>query len=185
MGRLAVLVALALASCNYGASFADCQVRCAITDDCPDGFACDPDGYCRLGPTTQTCAVRGGDADVPNDGRAARCTGTPAACTTFTAAAACGGQQGCSFAAPSCTRTIECEAIATNMQCMMTPGCETDFATSTCRDIAGYCQGATEPACEAPHGTQCEFAGGCTGTPAPCATLAEAACRATVGCRYD
>jgi hypothetical protein len=56
--RLAGVIAV-LAACYSPASYRDCEISCAASGVCPDGFTCDPtDGMCRS-PGSDTCS------DVP------------------------------------------------------------------------------------------------------------------------
>jgi hypothetical protein len=183
------LAAIAASGCSYAASFDDCAVACRAIGDCPSGLVCGPEGFCRVvDGAGGTCAEVRGDAGIPPPGDGPpgnRCLGTPSACATFTGAAACGNQDGCTHATATCTLATNCSAIMTNLQCQDTPGCTTDFATSTCVKRANYCVGATKADCEDTE--SCAFAGGCGGTPAACAAFAasEAACRAQAGCTWN
>jgi hypothetical protein len=184
---LAVVVAAATA-CTYAARFEDCAVACRGIGDCPADYVCGPEGYCRntSGPGGTCAEVRGdagfNDTDGPAGGR---CTGTPTACSTFVPMGDCLGQDGCTFTPSTCTLTTNCSAITTNNQCMNTPGCATDFTTSTCKPVAGYCHGSTKPICEAIE--SCAYAGGCAGTPNACASYAsdESGCRTQGGCDWN
>jgi hypothetical protein len=184
--RLVVKLVLAcalLASCSYHASFGDCTVVCRAPTECPDGFACGAEGFCRAGGATDTCASVRGDANLGGDvGLQEHCVGTPTACETIIPMSDCVAHAGCSFGASFCQRTVNCAGIGTNTECENTPGCQTDIPTSTCQDIGGYCHGLTKSACESLHGTECAFTGGCTGTPRACIAFSPADCFMQDGC---
>ena len=191
MNRSFAIAALAMVNaCSYGASFADCEVVCHASDDCPSGFACGGEGLCRPTGVGDSCARLLGDASQPpngdggSDGGKARCVGTATACATLQSASECNAQSGCSFAPLSCTLTTNCSQFMTNQACVAAPGCATDFTTSTCKKIAGYCAGSTQQTCE--DTTDCVFGGGCGGTPNACGTRSsETACKASAGCSWQ
>lgn len=174
-------------SCTYSASFNDCAVECRAPDQCPSGFTCGGEGFCRAAGASDTCASIRGDAGLADDApKVSTCSGTPTACDTFVSMTECLDQDGCTFTSSTCTRTIDCSAITTNQQCINTPGCDTDIPTSSCRDIGGYCHGLSKSACESLHGTECAFAGGCGGTPQACATYTDRnLCLTQGGCDFQ
>jgi hypothetical protein len=51
-------IVIAATGCSYGVSFSDCELSCAGTAPCPDGFTC-RDGLCRLGGATGACEAPG------------------------------------------------------------------------------------------------------------------------------
>jgi hypothetical protein len=182
--KLAVAVVLALASaCSYGAKFEDCLVNCAGPGDCPSGMVCNTEHRCRPVDETGTCNAILGDAGLTGDGSSSnRCHGTATACNTFAGQTACADQTGCTFTSPVCFRTLNCSSIGTNQECMNTPGCQTDISTSTCKAIGGYCHGLTKDACLSLHPGECDYQGGCEGTPDACETLDSPACTGHAGC---
>ena len=188
MERLLVVLALASA-CSYGASFDDCDLVCRSPDDCPTGFTCGVEGLCRPEGAARSCAEVIAASDASNnpatgDAASKRCQGTATSCATLSSSSTCSAQSGCSFAALSCTLTTNCSQFMTNQACVAAPGCATDFTTSTCKPITGYCNGSTEPTCEATE--DCVFGGGCGGTPSACGAHAtETACQANAGCAWN
>jgi hypothetical protein len=180
-----VVIATILTGCSYTASFQDCAVACSAPTECPQDFTCNSEGFCRAAGASGTCASVRGDAGLGSgDGQQQEtCQGTPVACETIIPMSDCVAQMGCSFAQSFCDRTVNCEGIGTNTQCMNTPGCETDIALSMCKDIPGYCHGLTKSACESLHGTECAYSGGCTGTPKACSTFDAATCFMQDGCQ--
>jgi hypothetical protein len=187
--RLALACALA-AGCTYGATFDDCQVRaCRAPTDCPSGFTCDGDGFCRAPGATMSCAAVLGDANLGMDakGDAAngpRCTGTATTCTALATNPTCVAQTGCGWVNPTCTVTTNCGMHMTNQACMTSPECMTDFQTSTCVKRPSYCSGATEAQCESKP--VCLFAGGCTGTADACgAFTSQPSCNSQAGCSWQ
>jgi len=42
-----MLIVVALAGCNYNASFHDCVIACTLSSGCPDGLTCGSEGLCR------------------------------------------------------------------------------------------------------------------------------------------
>jgi hypothetical protein len=180
------LLALLAASCTYGASFDDCRVSaCQGPQDCPSGFTCDGDGFCRAPGATISCAVvlDGGVDGKAGDGGQARCAGTATTCGTYTMMSACVAQTGCGFTAPTCTVTTNCSMYTTNTACMNAPECMTDFSTSTCVKRPSYCSGSTKSQCET--STKCAFGGGCIGTADACdAFTSQNACNAQSGCSW-
>jgi hypothetical protein len=60
-----LLAAIALAGCER-ASFRDCAVTCTPVTGCPDGFACGPEGLCRIEGAGGTCADVLSDAMLPS-----------------------------------------------------------------------------------------------------------------------
>ena len=191
MSRAVVVVVLAvsaLAACSYGASFDDCRVSaCQAASDCPSGFTCDGDGFCRAPGATSSCAAvldGGVDAKPTGDGTPARCTGTATACGTLTMMSACGAQTGCGWTAPTCTVTTNCGMYTTNQACMNAPECTTDFTTSTCVKRPSFCSGTSEAQCET--SSKCVFGGGCVGTADACEAFTnQAACNAQGGCSWQ
>ncbi|HEU0029278.1 MAG TPA: hypothetical protein VFQ53_01510 [Kofleriaceae bacterium] len=187
---LALVVAVSgvlLAGCSYGARFDDCDVRCTSADDCPAGFSCGTERRCRPEGASVSCAAvlaDAGDGGGGGDGTAGTCSGSATACAMLGASATCMAQAGCTFTATACKLTVDCTVITTNQQCMATPGCGTDFTTSTCKPLANYCQGTTKAACE--MNTNCALTGGCAGTPTACDALAsEVACTSQSGCSWN
>ena len=180
------LLALLAASCTYGASFDDCRVSaCQGPQDCPSGFTCDGDGFCRAPGATISCAVvlDGGVDGKAGDGGQARCAGTATTCGTYTMMSACVAQTGCGFTAPTRTVTTNCSMYTTNTACMNAPECMTDFSTSTCVKRPSYCSGSTKSQCET--STKCAFGGGCIGTADACdAFTSQNACNAQSGCSW-
>ena len=185
MVRLLAIAALAM-GCTYGASFEDCQVRsCAGPSDCPSGFTCDGDGFCRAPGATIACSVvlDGGIDGKTGDGAPARCTGTATTCGTFTMMGACVAQTGCGYTATTCTVTTNCAMYTTNQACTNAPECMTDFTTSTCVKRPSYCSGNSEAQCET--SSKCVFGGGCIGTADACdAFTNQNACNAQGGCSW-
>jgi hypothetical protein len=181
------LVACLLASCTYGASFDDCRVSaCQGPEDCPSGFTCDGEGFCRSSGATVACAVvlvdGGADAKL-GDGAQARCSGTATTCNTYTTMNACVPQTGCGWTAPTCTVTTNCAMYTTNQACTAAAECMTDFTTSTCVKKPSFCSGSTKPQCETT--TKCAFGGGCIGTADACdAFTSQTACNAQSGCSW-
>jgi hypothetical protein len=185
--RLAPLLALFAASCSYGASFDDCRVSaCHGPEDCPGGFTCDGDGFCRSPGATISCSVvldGGVDGKPGGDGAPARCNGAATTCPTFANMNACVAQFGCGWAATTCTVTTNCAQYMTNQQCTAHAECVTDFSTSTCVKKAGYCNGASKPQCEAT--ANCAFGGGCGGTADACDAFQNmSTCAAQGGCSW-
>jgi hypothetical protein len=184
----ALLAVLALASgCTYSASFDDCRVSaCQGPQDCPGGFTCDGDGFCRSAGATISCAVvlDGGVDGKTGDGpTTARCEGTATTCTSYTMMNACVAQTGCGYTATTCTVTTNCAMYTTNQACTNAPECMTDFATSTCVKRPSFCSGASEAQCET--STKCVFGGGCVGTADTCDELSnQNACNAQSGCSW-
>ena len=181
-----ILIAIITAGCSYSASFEDCRVTsCRGPDDCPSGFTCDGDGFCRAPGATISCAVvlDGGVDSKTGDGAQARCTGTATTCAGFTMMSACGLQTGCGWTATTCTVTTNCAMYTTNQACMNAPECVTDFTTSACVKRASYCQGTSESQCET--STKCVFGGGCVGTADACSAFQSAStCNAQGGCSW-
>jgi hypothetical protein len=188
------LVVVLAAACRYDATFDDCQVSaCRGEDECPSGFDCDEQGFCRAPGATASCAAVLDaadqplpDAEVPGDDAPdgeGSCTGTPTGCAAFTSSTSCLDQAGCGWTTPSCTVTTDCGAIETNQECMEHDECFTNFETIACEPVPGYCTGATEAACE--DDPVCAFSGGCTGAATGCAGLDEPACEAQHGCAWE
>ena len=181
------LLALVASSCSYGASFEDCRVSaCEGPQDCPSGFTCDGEGFCRSPGATIACGVvldGGVDAKLGGEAAPAGCSGTVTACATYTMMNACVVQTGCGWTAPTCTVTTNCAMYTTNQACTNAPECMTDFSTSTCVKRPSYCSGATEPACET--SPKCVFGGGCIGAADACdAFTNQSACNAQSGCSW-
>jgi len=63
--RALLLAALALAGCER-ASFQDCAITCTPSVGCPDGFACGPEGLCRISGAGGTCADVLSDSTLPS-----------------------------------------------------------------------------------------------------------------------
>jgi hypothetical protein len=60
-----VAVAVGAASCSYSTTFSDCTVLCGAAGECPGGFVCGDEGYCRVEGATPSCgALRDGGTDV-------------------------------------------------------------------------------------------------------------------------
>ena len=187
MVRLLVIAAV-LAGCTYGASFEDCRVSaCQNAGDCPSGFTCDGDGFCRAPGATSSCAAvldGGVDAKTGDGAPPARCTGTATTCAALAQMTACVAQTGCGWTATTCTVTTNCGMYTTNTACTNAPECMTDFTTSTCVKRPSYCSGSTEAECEAT--AKCMFAGGCVGTADACdAFTSQTACNAQAGCSWQ
>lgn len=187
MVKLALLVAV-VAGCSYGASFDDCRVsHCEGPEDCPGGFTCDGEGFCRAPGATIACAsvIDGGtDIDAKSGGDGSlRCTGTATTCATYSAMPACTAQTGCGWTQTSCTVTTNCAMYTTNSACSNAPECMTDFTTSTCVRDPSYCQGNSEAQCEAV--AKCAWGGGCIGTANTCGEFTSASgCNAQSGCGW-
>jgi hypothetical protein len=67
---IAVVGAMLLATCNYGASFHDCAISCAGGAGCPGGFTCNSEFLCRAPGTSAnapTCTTILGDAGTTSD----------------------------------------------------------------------------------------------------------------------
>ncbi len=186
MVRLALL-ALVVTGCSYGASFDDCRVSaCHGPEDCPSGFTCDGDGFCRAPGATISCAAvldGGVDSKPGGDGAPTRCTGTVTACATFTSNPACVAQTGCGWTNPTCTVVTNCSMYTTNQACTNAPECMTDFSTSTCVKRPSYCSGSSKSQCE--MDSKCVFGGGCLGTADACEAFTnQTACVAQGGCSW-
>jgi hypothetical protein len=72
-----LVAAVALAGCER-ASFQDCAVTCTPSVGCPDGFACGPEGLCRISGAGGTCADVLSDSMMPSNceaGHESRLTG--------------------------------------------------------------------------------------------------------------
>jgi hypothetical protein len=186
-----IAIAIALGACTYNPSFGDCRVAaCESAADCPDGFTCDPQHYCRAPGSTLACdevlvdAQPSIDAPPGSDASSVHCVGTATACT-FSTLQACGNQSGCAWVAPTCTVTTNCSMFTTNTACEAQDECFTDFTNfSMCTKYAPACQGATEAACET-H-SYCAYAGGCGGTPNACGEFtSQGACTAQMGCSWQ
>jgi hypothetical protein len=181
-----VAAAVLVTGCSYGASFDDCRVSaCGGPDDCPSGFTCDGEGFCRAPGATISCAVvldGGVDAKL-GDGGQARCSGAATMCPTFAAMNACVAQTGCGWTTPTCTVITNCAMYTTNQACTNAPECMTDFTTSTCVRRPGYCTGNSEAQCEA--NAKCVYGGGCIGTANQCSEFTmQAGCNAQGGCSW-
>ena len=61
-----VLATIALAGCER-ASFQDCAITCTPSAGCPDGFACGPEGLCRISGAGGTCADVLSDSMMPSN----------------------------------------------------------------------------------------------------------------------
>jgi hypothetical protein len=188
--KLAVAVSI-LASCTYSPNFGDCRVAaCESASDCPDGFTCDPQHYCRAPKATTPCdqvlvdAMQSGDASMGSDGTSGSCVGTPSACPSYASLQTCNTQSGCAWVATACTVTTNCSMYTTNTACSQHDECRTDFTTSTCVKDASYCVGSTEATCE--DTAECMFSGGCGGAADPCnAFTNQSACGAQMGCSWQ
>ena len=181
-----LLVLALVASCSYGASFDDCRVSaCEGPQDCPSGFTCDGEGFCRAPGATISCATvldGGVDGKLVGDG-SLRCAGTATTCPSYTMMPACTAQTGCGWTAPTCTVTTNCAMYTTNTACMNAPECMTDFSTSTCVKRTTYCSGNSEAQCEAT--AKCVYGGGCIGTANACPEFgSQTTCNAQSGCSW-
>lgn len=58
MSHAVLAAAVALAGCGYKVDFADCEVTCDGSGECPDGFSC-TEGLCRIGGATGACIAPG------------------------------------------------------------------------------------------------------------------------------
>jgi hypothetical protein len=188
---LAGVLAL-VGACTYSPNFGDCRVAsCESAGDCPSGFTCDPDHFCRAPNQTTPCdqvlvdAMQSETDGSTIDGRANTCSGTPMTCGGYTALQTCNTQSGCTWVAPTCTVTTNCSQYTTNQACTSHPECFTDFANfSMCAKDTTYCVGATESACEAR--SVCQYAGGCGGTADACSAFtSSSACGAQMGCTWN
>jgi len=183
----ALVLAVIASGCSYGASFDDCRVSaCAGPQDCPSGFTCDGDGFCRSPGATISCAVvlDGGNIDgKTGDGGQARCAGTATTCNTYTMVNACTAQTGCGYTATTCTVTTNCSQYMTNQACTAVPECVTDIPTSTCVKRTSYCSGTSKSQCET--SSKCVFGGGCIGTADTCDEFQnQSTCNAQSGCSW-
>jgi len=52
-----LLLAMLLGACTYDTHFEDCTVRCTTDMECPEGLACEVEGYCRAPGAAGTCTA--------------------------------------------------------------------------------------------------------------------------------
>jgi hypothetical protein len=151
----------------------------APSDSNPPGPAKEDDGGSSVPPKPDGDAPKV-DATTP----AKKCQGTATTCSAYaTDMTNCQAQDGCTWQTPLCKLTTSCSQFQTNQQCQNAPGCATDFTTSTCKAIAGYCSGTTKSACETK--SSCAFTGGCAGSATACGGLSEASCKVQAGCTWQ
>jgi hypothetical protein len=197
VGRLwpTTLLAFALASCTYNPRFGDCLVTsCDGPSDCPSGYSCDSDHFCRA-PTASlstSCAdvledsgISLVDSSSSGDGNGTpSCSGTAMACETLGTLNNCNAQSGCSWnGSTGCKLILDCTQISA-ADCNSYAECQ--LQSGSCVENPFQCSIVPdEPRCE--ERTPCDWiTSGCKGTPTACSEITSSApCMVHRGCTWN
>jgi hypothetical protein len=193
------LLAIVVAACTYNPRFEDCRViSCDGLSDCPSGYTCDQQHFCRA-PNAEkatSCvdvladaAMSSGDSSSGKDSAGGgsgseSCGGTATGCTSMSSQSTCNAQSGCSW-----TATAECKLTIVDCSQYTVSNCPGSYCTTQpgyCTDNPYQCKNVTtKSVCDGR--SQCTWIpAGCDGTATSCASITSSApCMVHAGCAWE